>query len=160
MFFRSFVRALQGTHEAVADINALGMVSMVGSAVPSLLLILALRRVSLPALAAIALTLTAAGITMYDGRSLTAHRTAIFVSTRCWCSAPQLYSQRLPLMRRPSPLGKPTLAIGAGQRNLPTTLDLSAGRCTYVAGRVNRCQTARLDASGLSYRATPAWLVT
>lgn len=74
------MRALPGTHEAVADINALGMVSMVGSAVPSLLLILALRRVSLPALAAIALALTAAGITMYDGRSLTAHRTAIFVS--------------------------------------------------------------------------------
>lgn len=80
MFFRPVVRALPGTSGAITEINALGTVSVVAFVVPSLLLILALRRLPRIALAALATALTAVGITMYDGGSLMVHLTALFVT--------------------------------------------------------------------------------
>jgi hypothetical protein len=61
-------------------INALGTASIIRYAVPATLVVLGLRRQHPAALAAVALALTAVGITMYDGGSLSTHLTAIFVS--------------------------------------------------------------------------------
>jgi hypothetical protein len=80
MFFRAVVDALPGTGAAISEINSLGTASIVWYAVPALLVVLGLRRQHPAALAAVALALSAVGVTMYDAGSLSTHLTAIFVS--------------------------------------------------------------------------------
>ena len=80
MFFQSVVDALPGTGAVISDINALGTASVVLYAVPAALVVLGLRRQHPAAPAAAALALTAVGVTMYDGGSLSTHLTAIFLS--------------------------------------------------------------------------------
>lgn len=80
MFFQSVVKALPGTDPVVGWINALGTTSIILYVVPAALILLGLRRQSLIPLAVVALGLTAVGVTMYNGGSLQAHLTAIFIS--------------------------------------------------------------------------------
>lgn len=80
MFYRSTVQSLPGAAKAVSEIDALGTASIVAFAVPAALLIAGLRRIYLPALALVVLTLAAVGTTMYDEGPLTAHLTAIFLT--------------------------------------------------------------------------------
>lgn len=80
MFYRSTISSFPGTDTAVAQINALGGVSIVAFAAPAALLIAGLRRISSPALVLIILALAAVGATMYDDGPLALHLTAIFAS--------------------------------------------------------------------------------
>jgi hypothetical protein len=80
MFFGPVVDALPGAGVAISEINAVGTASIVWYAVPAMLVMFGLRRQHPAALAAVALALTAVGVTMYDGGSLSTHLTAIFVS--------------------------------------------------------------------------------
>ncbi len=80
MFFRSSVEVLPGSGGMIDQIDALGAVSIIGYTVPAVLLLLGLRRQHRGALVVVALALAAVGITMFDGGSLQAHLSAIFVS--------------------------------------------------------------------------------
>lgn len=80
MFFRSLVDPLPGMGSVIEDIRALGMGSMIWYVVPSVLLLLGLRRLHPIALVVAGLSLTFVGITMYNGGTLQVHLTAIFVA--------------------------------------------------------------------------------
>lgn len=80
MFYRSTILSLPGTETAVAQINALGVVSTVAFAAPTAVLIVGLRRISSPALMLIVLALAAVGTTMYDGGPLATHLATIFAT--------------------------------------------------------------------------------
>lgn len=79
MFFPSLIEALPETDAAISAIDALGTASLILYVVPAVLLLLGLRRQHPLSWAAVALSLIAVGVTMYDGGSLQAHLTAIFV---------------------------------------------------------------------------------
>jgi hypothetical protein len=80
MFFPSPLSTLPGTGRAMSDINGMGAASMVWYAIPAALVVVGLRRQHPAALGVVALALTAVGITMYDGGSVTTHLAAIFIS--------------------------------------------------------------------------------
>lgn len=80
MFFQSIVEAIPGTARAINEINAFGTASKVGYAVPAALVVLGFRHQHPAAVTAVAAALTAVGVTMYDGGSLPAHLTAIFIA--------------------------------------------------------------------------------
>ncbi len=80
MFYRSTILFIPGTQTVVAEINALGAVSMTTFAVPAALLIVGLRRISSLGLLLIVLALVAVGTTMYDAGPLSAHLAAIFAT--------------------------------------------------------------------------------
>ncbi|HZQ76074.1 MAG TPA: hypothetical protein VFE55_02010 [Acidimicrobiia bacterium] len=80
MFFTSIVDAIPGTARAISEINAMGTASKVGYAVPAALVVVGFRHQHPAALGAVAAALLAVGVTMYDGGSLFAHLTAIFIA--------------------------------------------------------------------------------
>ena len=80
MFYRPTILSVPGTETAVAEINALGAVSIVAFVVPAALLIVGLRRISSLGLMLIVLALAAVGTTMYDAGPLAAHLAAIFAT--------------------------------------------------------------------------------
>ncbi len=80
MFFPRLVDPLPGTGAAASDIRALGTASIVWYVVPAVLVLVSLRRQHVTGLAAVALTLTAVGVTMYNGGSLQVHLAAIYIS--------------------------------------------------------------------------------
>ncbi|MDQ6776111.1 MAG: hypothetical protein M3071_07820 [Actinomycetota bacterium] len=80
MFSRSLVEWLPGTGSVIREIGALGTGSVILYVVPALLVLLGLRRQHPVAPVVMALALAAVGVTMYDGGSLQAHLTAIFVA--------------------------------------------------------------------------------
>lgn len=80
MFYGSTILSVPGTETGVAEINALGAVSIVAFAVPAALLIVGLRRINSLGLMLIVLALAAVGTTMYDAGPLAAHLAAIFAT--------------------------------------------------------------------------------
>lgn len=80
MFFRSLVEAWPGAATVISEIDALGTVSVIWYVVAAVLVLLGLRRQYPVPLAVAAVALIAVGVTMYDGGSLHAHLTAIFIS--------------------------------------------------------------------------------
>ncbi len=80
MFSQSLVEWLPGTGSVIREIGDLGTASILWYVAPALLVLLGLRRQNPAALAVVTLALVAVGITMYDGGSLAAHLTAIFVT--------------------------------------------------------------------------------
>ncbi len=80
MFFRSQLTALPGTRSLTKQIDALGTVSMAVFAASAGLVLLGLRTLPLIVVAVVLFVLAAVGITMYDGGSLRAHLTALFIA--------------------------------------------------------------------------------
>ena len=80
MFFPRLVDPLPGTGAPASDIRALGAASIVWYVVPAILVLIALRRQHVTGQAAVAVTLTAVGVTMYNGASLQVHLAAIYIS--------------------------------------------------------------------------------
>lgn len=74
------ILSVPGTETAVAEINALGAVSIVAFAVPAMLLIVVLRRINSPGLMLIVPALAAVGTTMYDSGPLAVHLAAFFAT--------------------------------------------------------------------------------
>ena len=79
MFFPRLVDPLP-TGAVASDIRELGTASIVWYVVPMLLVLSALRRQHVTGQAAVILTLTAVGVTMYNGGSLQVHLAAIYIS--------------------------------------------------------------------------------
>ncbi len=80
MFYRAAVAAIPGTGSLVDGINAMGTASVVAFIVPAGLLLLGLRRAQSWLIASVLASFAVVGVTMYDGGSLDAHLTAIFVA--------------------------------------------------------------------------------
>jgi hypothetical protein len=80
MFARSVVEILPGARGVVAIVNDLGPGSVALFVGPALLVLIGLRTQRPLVLAALALSLTAVGVTMYGGASLPSHLTTIFVT--------------------------------------------------------------------------------
>ncbi|MEO5779261.1 MAG: hypothetical protein ABIO34_01740 [Arthrobacter oryzae] len=80
MFFESVVAAIPGTGPAIGQINGMGTASMVWFAVPSVLLLVGLRRQLPVALAVLAFALLAVGITMFNGAALATHLVTIYAA--------------------------------------------------------------------------------
>ncbi len=99
MFFASTVLRVPGSTAAVEQVNAMGPASKVWFAVPAILVLLGLHRQFRPALAAVALTLTAVGITMYDDGPLDTHLTAIFAAALTLTATLSLTVSRPALVR-------------------------------------------------------------
>lgn len=77
MFFPAQTALVPGTGPAAAAVNDFGTASMLLFVAPSVLVLVALRRVWLPALVVLAGTLAAVGITMYVGSPLDLHLSTI-----------------------------------------------------------------------------------
>lgn len=101
MFFRDTVQHLPGMEVPVADIRALGPASVIWYVVPAVSVVLALRRLHAVWLLTVCLALVGIGVTMYDGGSLEAHLSAIFVGV-VLLSALTATLVRLPQRRSPS----------------------------------------------------------
>jgi hypothetical protein len=99
MFFRSIVEALPGTTKAINDIDALGNASKIGYALPAALVVLGFRHQQPAAIALVAAALTAVGVTMYDGGSLPAHLTAIFIAVVAITSVVSMLALPSPALR-------------------------------------------------------------
>lgn len=80
MFYTDLTQAVPGTSGYVGAVNGMGLASKVLYAVPALLVLIALRRLPVPALAVLSLAFAVVGVTMYDGSALTTHLTAILFS--------------------------------------------------------------------------------
>ncbi|MCB5272856.1 hypothetical protein BJG92_00366 [Arthrobacter sp. SO5] len=80
MFFPQVVAAIPGTEGVAGQINAMGTASMIWYAVPALLVMAGLRRQHPAALALLAASLLAVGITMYNGSPLSLHMATIFAA--------------------------------------------------------------------------------
>ncbi len=80
MFFPRLVDPLPGTGAPARDIRALGAASIVWYVFPAILVLIAIRRQHVSGQAAVAVTLTAVGVTMYNGGSLQVHLAAIYIS--------------------------------------------------------------------------------
>ncbi|MEO5609723.1 MAG: hypothetical protein ABIQ61_14755 [Ornithinibacter sp.] len=80
MFYRNLTLAIPGTGGYVDAVNGMGLTSKVLYAVPALLVLIALRRLPVPALAVLTLAFAVVGVTMYDGSALTTHLGAILFS--------------------------------------------------------------------------------
>jgi hypothetical protein len=80
MFFRSWFRSIPGGHVVIRIVDPLGTSSILWFAIAAALVLVGLRRQLVVVLALVAGSLAAVGVTMYDGGSLRAHLTAIFVS--------------------------------------------------------------------------------
>lgn len=80
MFFRPIVAALPGSDTVISQINSMGTASMVWFAVPALLVLVGLRRQHWAALALLAASLLAVGLTMYNGTALFTHLDTIFAA--------------------------------------------------------------------------------
>ncbi len=80
MFFRTDASRIPGTHGAIRVINAMGTSSRVWFIVPAILVVLGLRHQKPVAIAAVALSLIAVGVTMYDHGPLPTHLHAILVA--------------------------------------------------------------------------------
>lgn len=80
MFYRATVQHVPGTSAAIEAINAMGLASKVWFAAPALLVLVGLRRVHPVALSAVAGSLAAVGVTMYDAGPLVTHLRAIFAA--------------------------------------------------------------------------------
>ena len=100
MFFHSIVEALPGTARAINAINALGTASKIGYAVPAALVVLGFRHQHPAAVSAVAAALTAVGITMYDGGSLSVHLTAIFIAVIAITAVVSMLALPVPERRR------------------------------------------------------------
>jgi hypothetical protein len=80
MFFRPLVAAVPGTEGVINQINSMGVASMIWYAIPSLLLLIGLRRQHWIGLVPLTASLLAVGITMYDGSALSTHLATIFIA--------------------------------------------------------------------------------
>lgn len=80
MFFPQAVAAIAGTEGVIDQINSMGTASKIWYAVPALLLLAGLRRQHRAALALLAASLLAVGITMYNGSALSVHVVTIFAA--------------------------------------------------------------------------------
>ncbi|MEC5179572.1 hypothetical protein [Arthrobacter sp. CG_A4] len=80
MFFPQAVAAIPGTEGVVDQINSLGTASKIWYAIPALLVLAGLRRQHLAALALLAASLLAVGITMYNGSAQSVHVVTIFAA--------------------------------------------------------------------------------
>lgn len=81
MFFEPLVSQVPGTAGIISQINAMGLASMVWFVVPSVLLVVSLRRQTYPSLAVLTCAIAAVGVTMYNGAALWVHLTAIFAAS-------------------------------------------------------------------------------
>ena len=77
MFFTSQVDAIPFASGAESAINDLGLTSKLAYALPAALFVLAVRRLWPPAVVALALSLSAVGVTMFKWWGLNVHLTAI-----------------------------------------------------------------------------------
>jgi hypothetical protein len=77
MFFTAQVREIPFTSGAETAINSLGQTSKLAYAVPATLFVFAVRRLWPVAVVALALSLSAVGVTMYKWWGLNVHLTAI-----------------------------------------------------------------------------------
>lgn len=80
MFFTNLVEWLPGTAGPIADIRALGTVSLIWYSVPALMVAFGLRRLPWYGSAGVVVALLGIAITMYDGGPLHVHLTAIFLA--------------------------------------------------------------------------------
>ena len=80
MFYRSAVESIPGTGSLVETVNAMSTGSVVAFTVPAALLLIGLRRARPWLIGSVFAALAAVGVTMYNGGSLNAHLTAIFVA--------------------------------------------------------------------------------
>ena len=80
MFYRSAVESIPGTGFLVEAINAMSTASVVAFALPAALLLIGLRRARLWLVGSVFAALAAVGATMYNGGSIDAHLTAIFLA--------------------------------------------------------------------------------
>ncbi len=77
MFFPSVSDAIPGLQGPASAIRALGLASQIAYWAPAVIVVIALRHVWLPAIAAESATLLAVGITMFGPFALTIHLAAI-----------------------------------------------------------------------------------
>jgi hypothetical protein len=77
MFFSAQVDEIPSASGAESAINDLGLTSKLAYAIPAALFLFAVRRLWPFAVAALALSLSAVGVTMYDSGGLNGHLTAI-----------------------------------------------------------------------------------
>ncbi len=77
MFFSPVVDAIPGLQGPASAIRALGLVSQIAYWTPAVIVIIALRRMWLPAIAAESATLLVVGITMFGPFALAIHLAAI-----------------------------------------------------------------------------------
>lgn len=78
MFNRPLLEAIPGTEIVVRQINELSMVSILWYVVPSLLLLIGLRRQRPAVMAVLAVLLVVVGVTMFDDGPLALHLASIF----------------------------------------------------------------------------------
>jgi len=78
MFNRPLVGAIPGTEIVIRQINELSTASILWYVVPSLLLLIGLRRQHPAVLAVLAVLLVVVGVTMFDGGPLALHLASIF----------------------------------------------------------------------------------
>lgn len=102
MFFPEQTALIPGTDPAAAAVTDFGTASMLLFVAPSVLVLVALRRVWPPALVVLALTLAAVGITMYNGSPLDLHLSTIAAAVLVLSSVTAGL-----LRRRPQPLPSP-----------------------------------------------------
>lgn len=79
MFFPSQARAVPGLDTVVDPIRQLGVASQLAYAIPATILVLAVRRSWRPGPVALAVALTAVGVTMYWSFGLNTHLTTIAI---------------------------------------------------------------------------------
>jgi hypothetical protein len=77
MFYRDLVQTVPGTDGYVKWVNQMGWASVALYVLPAAVVLIALRRQHPLAVAIVALTFTAVGVTMYDGGPLITHLTMI-----------------------------------------------------------------------------------
>lgn len=80
MFYRSLMESIPGTGSMVETVNAMSIGSVVAFTVPAALLLIGIRRARPWLVGSVFAALVAVGVTMYNGGSLDAHLTAIFVA--------------------------------------------------------------------------------
>ncbi|MHA7155353.1 hypothetical protein [Arthrobacter sp. TMN-50] len=80
MFFRPLVAAIPGSGSVITQINSMGTASMIWYAIPTLLVMVGLRRQHWVALILLVASLLAVGITMYNGTALSTHLDTIFAA--------------------------------------------------------------------------------
>jgi len=80
MFYRSAVESIPGIGSLVETVNAMSTASVVAFTVPAALLLIGLRRARPLLIGSVFAALAAVGVTMYNGGSLDAHLTGVFVA--------------------------------------------------------------------------------
>lgn len=100
MFYRSVIAAVPGMEGYIHTVNQLGFGSVTLFVIPSLILLVGLRRQQRLAVTLLCLALVAVGITMYDRGPLGIHLTTIFVSATLLAFTLALFVHRPRLRRR------------------------------------------------------------